>query len=234
MLPVAILAGGLATRLGEKTRKTPKALLDVAGEPFIDHQLHLLRKNGVEDVVICAGFLGEQIQEHVGDGRAFDVRVLYSVDWPELLGTGGAIKKALPLLGERFMVLYGDSYLPVKYDEIADVFIASGKQALMTVFKNEDQYDASNVIFRNGVIELYDKRRTAADMRFIDYGLGCFSANVIATWPDNVFDLADAYNALSLMKELAGYEIFTRFYEIGSTRGLQELCANLMSVEGRI
>lgn len=222
MLPVAILAGGLATRMRPLTETIPKALLNVANEPFIFHQLRLLRRNEIQDVVLCVGYLGEQIKAVVGDGSSFGMNVTYSSDWPELRGTGGALKKALPLLGEHFMVLYGDSYLDIPYTEVTETFIRSGQPALMTVYRNANQHDTSNVIYRNGRIEVYDKRHYIPEMDYIDYGLGCLSASLFLAQP-NSFDLADIYSALATQGKLVGYEVHSRFYEIGSSAGLCEL-----------
>ncbi len=222
MLPVAILAGGLATRMRPLTETIPKALLNVANEPFIFHQLRLLRRNEIQDVVLCVGYLGEQIKAVVGDGSSFGMNVTYSSDWPELRGTGGALKKALPLLGEHFMVLYGDSYLDIPYTEVTETFIRSGQPALMTVYRNANQHDTSNVIYRNGRIEVYDKRHYIPEMDYIDYGLGCLSASLFLAQP-NSFDLADIYSALATQGKLVGYEVHSRFYEIGSPAGLCEL-----------
>jgi NDP-sugar pyrophosphorylase family protein len=223
---VAILAGGLATRLGELSKDTPKALLDVAGEPFIFHQLRALHSAGLENIVICAGFLGEKIVARVGDGKNLGLSVKYSFDWPELLGTGGAIRKALPLLGETFMVIYGDSYLNVNYNHVYEIFKVSNKKGLMTIFRNEGLYDVSNVVFENGTI-LYDKFNITDKMKYIDYGLGCLKSETIDTWPAKKFDLAEVYMDLSQKGQLMGYEVFERFYEIGSFEGLAELKAFL-------
>ncbi|MDR2443596.1 MAG: NTP transferase domain-containing protein, partial [Deltaproteobacteria bacterium] len=156
-LPIAILAGGLGTRLGDICRDKPKALVQVAGSPFIHHQLRLLKKNGFQNVVILAGYLGQMIEESVGDGSNFGLNVAYCFDWPELLGTGGALVKALPLLSDRFMVIYGDSYLDLDYHLVEKSFLNSGCPALMTVYLNNDNYDLSNVVFENNLIVLYDK-----------------------------------------------------------------------------
>jgi NDP-sugar pyrophosphorylase family protein len=222
--PVALLAGGLATRMGGRCRETPKALLEVAGVPFAHRQLELLKKNGLEKAVFLAGFLGGMIQESVGDGSRFGLSVGYSFDWPDLLGTGGAIVKALPLLGEKFMVLYGDSYLDIDYRAVAKAFADSGMPALMTVHQNEDNYDRSNVVFEDGRIRLYDKMNRSAAMRHIDYGLGCFQAAAFEG-RSGKFDLADVYRDLSVEGRLAGYLAEKRFYEIGSPGGLAELDA---------
>ena len=161
-IPVAILAGGLATRLRPITEKIPKSLVPVAGKPFLAHQLELLHARGIRHAVLCIGYLGEMIQRDFGDGAAFGVRLDYSFDGPKLLGTGGAIKRALPLLGDEFFVLYGDSYLPVAYRPIAEFFQRSGKLGLMTVYRNEGRYDTSNVVFRDGEIAVYDKKTPSA------------------------------------------------------------------------
>jgi N-acetyl-alpha-D-muramate 1-phosphate uridylyltransferase len=222
-LPVAILAGGLATRLHPITVTIPKALVEVAGQPFIRRQLHYLRAQGVSRVVLCVGFLGEQIEAVIGDGSLCGLSVAYSQDWPMLMGTGGALKQALPLLDSEFMVLYGDSYLPVDFSAVEQAFLASGKRALMTVQRNEDRWDKSNVLFRDGAIVEYNKPAPKPDMQHIDYGLGAISAQVLkdetTTGP---FDLADVYHRLSLSGQLAGYEVHERFYEIGSHKGLAE------------
>ncbi|WPO44302.1 nucleotidyltransferase family protein [Tardiphaga sp. 42S5] len=222
-LPVAILAGGLATRLKPITERIPKALVDVAGEPFILRQLAYLRGQGVTRVVMCIGFLGEQIRDVVGDGSASGLSVSYSQDWPKLLGTGGALKQALPLLDSQFLVLYGDSYLPIDFNAVEDRFLNSGKPALMTVQRNADQWDKSNVLFSDDVIVEYNKRVPTPEMKHIDYGLGAISADILAAEQgDEAFDLADVYHRLSLAGQLAGFEVQERFYEIGSHKGLAE------------
>src|SRR4051794_32315871 len=222
-LPVAILAGGLATRLHPITETIPKALVEVAGKPFILRQLDYLRRQGVGRVVLCTGFLGEQIEAVVGDGSALGLVVSYSQDWPNLMGTGGALRQALPLLDSQFLVLYGDSYLPIDFASVERVFLSGAKPALMTVQRNADRWDKSNVLFRDNVIVEYNKRAPTSEMRHIDYGLGAISAQVLVE--ENTrgpFDLADIYHRLSLSGQLAGYEVHERFYEIGSHEGLAE------------
>jgi len=231
-LPVAILAGGLATRMGALTADTPKALLDVAGEPFVFHQLRLLRAGGSRRVVMCVGHLGERVQAAVGDGRRFDLEVEWLFDGPRLLGTGGALRRALPRLGPRFAVVYGDSYLRCDYRAIARAFLASGRLALMTVYENDGAFDASNVELEGARTEsgqaarivVYDKRRRTPAMRHIDYGLGLFDARAFDGVPDDrPTDLAALYGELLARGELAGVEVPDRFFEIGSVAGLEEL-----------
>ena len=223
-LPVAILAGGLATRLRPITEKIPKLLVEVAGEPFFSHQLRMLRRHGLTRVVACIGYRGEMIVERYGDGRDWGLRIEYSFDGPTLLGTGGALMRAKELLGESFLVLYGDSYLRVDYPAVARAFLDSGKSGLMTVFENRDQFDASNVMFANGEIRRYDKKNRGPEMKHIDYGLGALHRRALDGWPtDQPVDLADIYGRLVVQRDLAGYEVFERFYEIGSPSGLREL-----------
>jgi N-acetyl-alpha-D-muramate 1-phosphate uridylyltransferase len=222
-LPVAILAGGLATRLRPLTEKIPKALVDVAGRPFVVRQLDYLRQQGITCVALCIGYMGEQIEAVVGDGSAFGLEVRYVRDGPKLLGTGGALKKSLSLLGEQFFVYYGDSYLPIDFQAVERNFFISTKPALMTVLKNGNRWDKSNVLFRNGRIIEYNKQSPKPEMAHIDYGLGVLSASVLDNAPVNEpFDLADIYHNLSIQGLLAGHEVFERFYEIGSYKGLEE------------
>lgn len=222
--PAAILAGGLAKRLRPITETIPKALVEVAGKPFLAHQLRLLHGAGVRKVVLCVGYRGDMIEEEFGDGVAFGIELKYSFDGRHLLGTGGAIKKALPFLGERFLVLYGDSYLPIDYGAPACAFARSGKPGLMTVFKNENRWEPSNVWFEADEIRQYDKCNLRPEMKHIDYGLGFLRPAALTNRPDGVpFDLADLYQDLVRERQLAGYEVEHRFYEIGSPQGLAEL-----------
>jgi NDP-sugar pyrophosphorylase family protein len=224
MLPVAVLAGGLATRLRPVTETIPKALVEIAGEPFLAHQLRLLSRAGYRRVVMCVGYRAQQIEEFAGDGRAFGVEVAYSPDGPQLLGTAGALKRALPLLGEAFAVVYGDSYLTCDYAAAERSFLESGKLGLMTVYRNEGQWDTSNVEYADGRIVAYDKVNRTPGMRYIDYGLGMFRASAFDAVPvDGPSDLAALYRDLLRRGELAGWESPERFYEIGSQEGIRDL-----------
>ena len=224
MLPIAILAGGLATRLRPITDCIPKALVEINGEPFIAHQLRLLHSRGVRRVVLCLGYRGEMVRDFVGDGRAFDLAVEYSFDGPALRGTAGGIQQALPLLGTAFFVLYGDSWLPCDYASIEAAFVRSGKTALMTIFHNDGQWDSSNVEFAGGRILAYDKKIRTPRMRYIDYGLGVFGRRAFDDMtPGSVYDLAALYRDLLARGELAALEMTERFYEIGSPAGIEEL-----------
>ena len=228
MLPVAILAGGLATRLRPLTETIPKSLVEINGEPFLWHQLRLLRANGIESVVLCLGYLGEMVRESVGDGAAFGLHIEYSFDGPVLLGTAGALKRALPLLGDGFFVLYGDSYLPCDWAAVGRTFSESGKTGLMTVFRNNDRWDTSNVEFEGGRIVAYNKKLRTPRMQYIDYGLGVLRPAAFDRVPaGEAADLAALYQQLLGEGELAAYEVPDRFYEIGSFNGIQELARYL-------
>lgn len=222
-VPVALLAGGLATRLRPITATIPKALVEVAGRPFIDHQLALLRRNGITHVVLCLGYLGEQVQAHLGDGSDHGMQLQYAFDGDRLLGTGGALRRALPLLGEQFWVMYGDSYLDIDYRAVLAFFAQANAPALMTVFRNAHQWDRSNVVFQDGKLLQYDKRVQTPEMEYIDYGAMLLRREVLERIPpETPYDLADLNSALVAEGAMVGYEVTQRFYEIGSPAGLEE------------
>ena len=220
---MAILAGGLASRLGALSEQRPKALMPVCGAPFIDHQLALVRQQGITDVVLCVGRLGEMIQAHVGDGSRHGLRVRYSFDGAAPLGTGGALRAAGRLLGDRFFVEYGDTYLRAPLAEIAAAFEAAGTPALMTVYRNENRLERSNVQFENGELVAYDKRDRTPAMQHIDFGLLAFTSAVLRHIPlEGAYDLADLLQALLARGELSAFEVPERFYEIGTPESLAE------------
>lgn len=222
-MTVAILAGGLATRLRPLTETVPKSLLEVNGEPFAVHQLRLLQAKGVRRVVLCVGHLGELVQRVIGDGSALGLQIEYSFDGPTLLGTAGAVRNALPKLGESFFVMYGDSYLPCDYTAIGRNFVSAGVLAMMTVFRNEGKWDTSNVEFEAGKILAYRKTNRSPRMHYIDYGLGVFRAEAFHNLPkEKPCDLTALYMDLLQRRQLAAFEVKERFYEIGSPEGLQE------------
>jgi NDP-sugar pyrophosphorylase family protein len=227
-VPVAILAGGLATRLGETVAALPKALVPVAGRPFIDHQLALLRDSGVRRVVLCVQHLASAIQAHLGDGAAHGLSVAYSHDGERLLGTGGALRRALPLLGDACFVLYGDSYLEVPLAPIVSALDASGAWGVMTVLRNDGRWDRSNALVDGGRLVRYDKRAPTADMAHIDYGLALLRREAVARIPaETSYDLSDLYRDLVDEERMIGFEVTRRFYEIGSPDGLAETRALL-------
>jgi NDP-sugar pyrophosphorylase family protein len=226
MPPVCILAGGLGTRLGERVRDVPKPLLEVAGEPFLVHQLRLLAAHGIQEVVVCVGYRGEMIVERIGEER-FGIRIAYSHDAPGLNGTLGAIRRALPLLGERFLILYGDAYLRIDYAAAERAWRRSALPALMTVLHNEGRWDVSNAHFQAGRVVAYDKRAPTLAMRWIDYGLGGLEAWTLGLAAESESDLAALYGFLARRGELCGFPATRRFYEIGTPAALAETDAFL-------
>ena len=233
-LPVAILAGGLATRLHPVTTTVPKALVDVGGRPFAEHQLDWLRSQGVEHVVFCVAHLGEMIRDALGNGSRWNLHIDYVFDGGTLLGTAGALKRALPVLGKAFFVLYGDSLLTCDLPAVERAFRASGRAGLMTVFRNDDKWDRSNVLFTEGRLIRYDKVNRTPEMKHIDYGLGVLTDRALApVLPDRPSDLAAVYERLLADDDLAGVEVTDRFYEIGSPEGLEETRAFLAQREAR-
>jgi N-acetyl-alpha-D-muramate 1-phosphate uridylyltransferase len=226
LLPVCILAGGLGTRLGEHVRDTPKPMIPVAGKPFLLWQLDLLREHGARRIVLCVGYKGEQIAHAVGDGSHLGLDAMVVFDPPELAGTAGAIRGALEHLGDAFLVLYGDTYLRIDYRGVQAAWNASGLPAMMTVLRNDGQWDVSNVHYDDGRVLAYDKRSPTPEMRWIDYGLGLMTPAALSTVPDAA-DLADVYHVLAQRGELAGYAASERFYEIGTPESLAETDAFL-------
>ena len=223
MLPLAILVGGFGTRLGELVADTPKCMLNINGKPFVDWQLDLLIKNGYSDFIFCVSYQSELIQRHLGDGSKKGIKIQYSKDGETQLGTGGAIRNALPLLGKTFGVIYGDSYLPINYSSVEEKFLNSNSQALMTIYENQNQLDASNVEFVDGKLVNYEKGSNDLRMRHIDYGITFFKETAFRTWMgQSIFELSQVCHQLAADEQLIGFEVFERFYEIGSVQGITE------------
>lgn len=228
---LALLAGGMAARLHPLTLDTPKSLIRVAGEPFIAHQLRWLHANGLREIVICCGHLARQIQNFAGDGSNFGLSLQYSHDGPTPLGTGGAIRAALPLLGKRFLIMYGDSWLSEPITPIWRAYRQSGKPALMSVFCNDNRWGASNAELRDGLVVRYSKHQPSPAMHHIDYGLSAMDSDVVAHWKTSAFDLAEVWSGLADCGMLAAYEARSRFYEIGSLSALRETEAAISAAQ---
>jgi N-acetyl-alpha-D-muramate 1-phosphate uridylyltransferase len=230
-MQAVILAGGLATRLGERTRELPKALLPIAGKPFLAWQMQALARSGFSEVVLCIAHLGAQIRDFLGDGAAFGVTVAYSEDGPERLGTGGALRRALPLLAASFLVTYGDSYLPFDYAApLRDLDAHPEALGTMSVFQNDGAWDSSNTEVREDTVVRYEKGGHDAALRFIDYGAIALCRSVLAERPADVaFGLDQVQAELARAGQLRAYSASERFYEIGSELGIRELEAKLTS-----
>jgi NDP-sugar pyrophosphorylase family protein len=231
-MQVVILAGGLAIRLRPLTFKVPKSMILIKGKPFLAYQLEVLHSVGVRDILLCVGYLGEQIEEYFKDGSDFDVKIRYCWENDRLLGTGGALKKAEPYLEPQFFVLYGDSYLMFDYRDMYEAFMKSGYIAMMAVYRNENLFERSNVVVEDGLVKVYDKKDHHPGMDYIDYGISILTKEVLNRIPDDeVFDLADLYSSLAAEKNLGAYEVKERFYEIGSFQGLKDFEAYIRNRE---
>ena len=217
------MAGGLATRLRPLTDAVPKAMVDIQGKPFLEYQLDLLRRNGVDDIVLCVGHLADQVREHFGDGRALGVRLQYSDEGLKLMGTSGALKKAQPLLAEMFFVLDGDSYLALDYRGIMTGFEGRDKLALMVVYKNHDRYDKSNTAIDGGMVTAYDRGQKIPGLVHIHAGLSVLRREALALIPgDRPSSQDELWSGLIARGQLMAFTASSRFYEVGSVSGLAE------------
>lgn len=223
---VVVLLGGLGTRLKDTAADTPKSMVDVHGRPFFHYQLHLMKQQGFRDFVFCVGYMGEAIEDYFADGSEYGVNIRYSYDGDGLLGTGGALRKALPLLDPDFVVIYGDSYMDTDYRELIYRYLAAksrGKKALMSVYRNADKYDRSNVVFKNDELLEHDKWRHAPEMEYIDFGVSILNKSVVEAIPEGQeLDLSDVYQQLVHDRLMSGCEVANRFYEIGRPDSLDE------------
>ena len=220
-MQAVILCGGLGTRLYPITKEIPKSMITIKGKPFLEYQIELLKKNGITDIVLCTGHMANQIQKYFGDGRKFGAHISYGDPKYAAYDTGGVIKGAERLLADRFFVMYGDSYLPIDFKKVTEDFLVRKKKGLVTVWKNFDKYDKSNIAVRNGLVTVYDKTKNG--MIYIDYGLSILNKTVISQMPEKTkFSLGTVFNMLIEKDELAAHEVDQRFYEVGSFAGLKD------------
>jgi MurNAc alpha-1-phosphate uridylyltransferase len=224
-MQAVILAGGLATRLGELAKSTPKSLVPVAGRPFLEHQLALLQRSGFTHVLLCIGHLGEKIREFAGDGRRFGLHVDYSEDGPVPLGTAGALRSALGSLASEFLVTYGDSYLPFDYSTpLQDLLAHPEASGTMAVYENRGRFDASNTEVRGDLVVRYEKASRDAALTHIDYGATALRRHVIVDLAPGIATGFDRVQSeLSRAGKLRALLATERFYEVGSLAGLAEL-----------
>lgn len=223
-MQIVILAGGKATRLIPLTKTIPKSMLNICGKPFFSHQIGLLKKNNIDKIIMCVGIFANNISDFYKDGKDFDISIKYSVEQEQnLLGTAGALKNAELLLEDEFFVMYGDSYLPIDYKQVFEKFKKLEKLGLITVFKNENKFDTSNIAIENSLVTIYDKSGKNKNLQYIDYGLLLLKKKTLDLLPSNTpVDLDFLFHKLIEKKELACHEIFERFYEIGSKNGIKD------------
>jgi len=223
-MQAVIFCGGLATRLRPLAEKIPKSMIEINGKPFLEYQIGILRKNDIKNILLCIGFLGEQIKEYFGDGKKFGVDIKYSEEKKKLLGTGGALKNAEPILKEKFFTMYGDSFLLLDFKDAHRYFDNLNKMGLMVVYKNYNRLDYSNIKVRGKYITNYYTDKNKRRLVYIDYGLSIFRKSVLDLIPSNKKEsLNKIFIKLIKQKELLAYRTNQRFYEIGSRKGLEEL-----------
>jgi NDP-sugar pyrophosphorylase family protein len=224
MRQVVILAGGEAKRLRPVTESVPKALVKIEGKPFVDWQLELLAKNKFSRVIFCTSYKSDMIQNYVGNGSKYGLEISFVEDGKERLGTGGAIRNAIPHLDQEFIVMYGDSFLDINFQQVSHGFDHCSKPAMMTIYKNDGKYDNSNVKLNNRGDIFYNKENPDASFKYIDYGLIFFKREVFEeTVIGKTFDLSEMLHKLSKQFRIAGFEVQSRFYEVGSFSGIIEL-----------
>lgn len=216
------------------TIETPKALIEVAGRPFLAWQLEKIRSSGYARVLLCVGHLGEKIRDYAGDGARFGLELDYSFDRPTLLGTAGALRRALARLEPAFLVTYGDSYLPFDYSApLRDLEAHPEALGTMSVFKNEGRFDRSNTRVQGELVLRYEKGSSDPALDYIDYGATALRREVVAKLPsvddDGAYPMGlDALQAkLAAEGRLRAYAARERFYEIGSEAGLADLAKRL-------
>lgn len=220
-MKAAILAGGLGERISDIYPDTIKSLIEFNNKPFIQYQLELLKRNNFKEVVICVGHGADKLINYFNNNTFDDMVIKLVNDGDALLGTGGAIKHAIPFLNSNFMVIYGDSYLDFSYKNAVHKFLLSGKSGLMTIYHNEDKYDKSNIRYSRDRIVSYNKINPDKRYKYIDYGANFFTASCFSNTPD-IFDLSYLQRELIDRKMMACDVVTDRFYEIGSKKGIEE------------
>ncbi len=233
-MQAVVLAGGLATRMRPLTTDTPKAMLEVAGRPFIAWQLERLAGCGYSRVLLCLGYLGEQVRDFVRDGSHFDLQVEYAFDGPRLLGTGGALRRSLERLDPVFLVTYGDSYLPFDYaGPLRDLDEHPDALGTMSVFENRGRWDSSNTQIDGDRVLRYQKGSDDSALDHIDYGATALRRDAVMRLPaDTAVGLDALQTELAQDGRLRAYPAHERFYEIGSEEGLRELELHLSRNHG--
>ena len=224
LYPVAVLCGGLGTRMADVTGPlVPKSLLPVAGRPFLDFKLAGLAAQGARRVVLLTGHGGEAIEAHLAEQDHFGLTVTCVDDGAARLGTGGAVRGAVEHLGDRFWVTYGDTFLRVPMAEAQGFFERHAWEGMMTILRNEDRWDRSNVSLEGNIVAVYDKRGPPGTHAYIDYGLSVMTAAAMTNKPRaEAFELSEAFLEMIPRRALGAFLVRDRFYEIGSPRGYAE------------
>jgi NDP-sugar pyrophosphorylase family protein len=234
-----ILAGGRGTRLEPLTQFVPKPMAPVARKPFLEHQLAYLRQQSITRIVLLVGYLWSQVEEYFGDGRKFGLSIRYSVEETPL-GTGGALREAGPLLDDEFLLLNGDSFLPIDYHEPFELLRSLGTAGVMVVHDNglEDAAVPNNVqVNGDGMVVRYFKTaHPGPELTHVDAGVLALRRSVLDLIPSGtgVSLESDVYPELIRTGQLAAYASHRRFYDIGSTEKLAAFEAYLMQQSGHV
>jgi len=232
MIPAVILAGGLGTRLRPLTDRQPKALVRVQGKPFLEHQLELLQRGGVRDVLLLVGYRGRQIEQSFGDGARLGLRLRYSLeDTP--LGTGGALRQAEALLPDDFLLLNGDTLMPLDYEKLEKAYRQSQKLGLLVAYENPEHALDNNLALGSDHLVTAYHRHNPAGLTHVDAGLGVFSKRLLQFIPPalRVSLEEEVYPMLIHRSQLMGFPTPQRFYDMGSFAGLEALERGLTALE---
>ena len=221
-MQIVILCGGLATRLGDLAKNTPKSMIQIKDKPFLEYQIENVKKHSITDIVLCVGHLSEQIEDYFGSGEKLGVNINYSYDKDKPLGPIGALKNAETLLQDPFFIMYGDSYIFVDFKKVYTYFSKQDKLALMTIYQNFDKFDSSNIITNHKLVTKYGGEKTK-ETTYIDYGVSLLKKKILEDIPaDTFYSTNDLFSKLVRQKELLAYEIKKRFYHIGTPEALEE------------
>lgn len=219
-----IVAGGLGTRLRPITYEVPKSMVRVNGKPFLEHQIQRLESGGIKTLLLCIGYLGEQIREYFGDGSRFGVNIKYSVE-EKPLGTGGALKNAEKELEKEFILLNGDTVTQVDYKKLMEIHKSSGKTGLVLLYDNSERIAANNIsLGKDGLVTAYSKK-SSIGMTHVDAGVYVFNKKVLSLIPKNrkVSLEAEIFPKLIKQKELLGCKTKQRFYDMGTPERLKKM-----------
>jgi len=228
-MQVVILAGGLGTRLWPVTKRVPKPLVPVAGAPYMEHQIRLLARQSLTDIVVLTGYLGEQIEDCFGDGQRFGVSIRYSRE-QQPLGTGGALRNARNLLADSFLVIYGDSYLPIAYASVGHLLTTTAAGAVMAVYRNltgETNVRCNVALDADSTVLRYDKRAVAGDkeLQYIEAGVLALRSSVLDLIPPHrpVSLEEEIFPTLIARRRLLGFSTQQRFYDMGTPERLRAI-----------
>ena len=215
---IVILCGGLASRLGNLTKKVPKSLIQINNKTFISHQLDYLNHFNVGEVLLCCGHLHEQIITHINEiKKNYNFNIKFSIE-KEKKGTGGALINAFSKLNKNFILIYGDSYVEINFNNLYNEFIRNNNLYMITTYRNKNINYTNNILLKNKRIEEYDKNK---NFNFIDYGVSILNKKILNSFLSEVnFDLSSVIKYAIIKKNISYFESKKKFQEIGSNYGI--------------